>query len=75
MNDALIFCYWLNGYADGIKAPPNEEQWKKIREMLDTALDAQTPMQSIINKYGVGGLAGGWAKSQVENCTVTNTKS
>ena len=45
--EAQQFCYWLQGFAElnnGI--PPNDMQWKAIRDHLATVFEKKTPNYS-----------------------------
>jgi hypothetical protein len=42
--DPLQFCYWLQGFAElNIGTPPNDMQWKSIRDHLATVFNKVTP--------------------------------
>lgn len=42
--DPLQFCYWLQGFAElNSGTPPNEMQWKAIRDHLATVFNKVTP--------------------------------
>jgi len=38
------FCYWLNGFGELTEAPPTEEQWRSIKEHLQTVFFKITPV-------------------------------
>jgi hypothetical protein len=37
------FCYWLNGFCELSTEPPTAEQWKAIKEHLQTVFHKVTP--------------------------------
>jgi len=37
------FCYWLNGFGQLTTDAPNPEQWKAIKEHLETVFTKVTP--------------------------------
>jgi hypothetical protein len=37
------FCYWLNGFGELTTDAPNPEQWKAIKEHLETVFTKVTP--------------------------------
>jgi hypothetical protein len=37
------FCYWLNGFGELTPERPTAEQWKSIKEHLDTVFQKVTP--------------------------------
>lgn len=37
------FCYWLNGFGELTTEAPNPEQWKAIKEHLETVFIRVTP--------------------------------
>ena len=37
------FCYWLNGFGELTNEPPTPEQWKAIKEHLQTVFSKVTP--------------------------------
>lgn len=39
------FVYWLNGFAELVQEPPNEAQWKSIKDHLSLTLKKVTPTQ------------------------------
>ena len=42
--DPLQFCYWLQGFAElNNGVPPNDMQWKSIRDHLATVFNKVTP--------------------------------
>jgi hypothetical protein len=42
--DPLQFCYWLQGFAElNNGTPPNDMQWKAIRDHLATVFNKVTP--------------------------------
>lgn len=38
------FCYWLQGRAELVAAPPSEEEWKCIKEHLALVFTKVTPL-------------------------------
>lgn len=47
MMEPIQFCYWIQGFAEinGGK-PPTEEQWKIIRDHLNTVFKKVTPVSN-----------------------------
>ncbi len=46
--DPLQFCYWLQGFAElNSGTPPNEMQWKAIRDHLALVFNKVTPSYPI----------------------------
>ena len=41
MNELRDFLSWFDGYAENIKAAPNKEQWKRIKERMEAVRKAQ----------------------------------
>ncbi len=57
------FCYWLQGYAELNESGPTPEQWKAIKEHLQTVFKKVTPPVIQGLQYcpapSPGGLPGG----------------